>query len=153
MIKIELTRGKFTIIDECDVEKVSSYKWHVTNCSYAATNIYRNGRSVKIILHRLLLSAPDDLHVDHINGDRLDNRRCNIRLATRSQNASNSKRPKTNKSGFKGVYWDKTGSKWRAQIKVNGKKIHLGMFNTPESASEAYIKAAENYFGDFARIS
>lgn len=95
--------------------------------------------------------------IDHINGDPHDNRIANLRPATVAENARNSKKPCTNKSGFKGVHYhdDKRShgqvKKWRAYIKVNGAPKYLGAYKTPEEASEAYLRAAALYHGDFAR--
>lgn len=89
--------------------------------------------------------------IDHKNGDRLDNRIDNLRLATRSMNNGNSKKPKTNTSGFKGVYWHSQRERWCAGIRCNGQTTYLGLFDTPESAHEAYMAAARRIFGEFAR--
>jgi hypothetical protein len=88
--------------------------------------------------------------VDHINGIRSDNRFCNIREANCSQNQQNKGRQSNNTSGFKGVSYYKNNGKWRSAIKVNGKKRHLGFFNTPEEAHEEYCKAAKDLHGEFA---
>lgn len=87
--------------------------------------------------------------IDHINGDRADNRWCNLREATRSQNNANARARATNTSGFKGVTWKKSHCKWLAQISVNGKHKHLGHF---ERAFIAYCFAAWKYHGEFANI-
>lgn len=95
---------------------------------------------------------PED-QIDHINGIRSDNRICNLRLATRSQNQCNSRRNSRNKSGYKGVHWSKHDKVFRASIEVNGKKIGLGAFHDAISAHAAYCVAAKKYFGEFARLS
>jgi hypothetical protein len=92
----------------------------------------------------------DDL--DHINGDRADNRICNLRDATESQNIANSRMQVNNKSGFKGVSWHKYARKWCACIGLNGKVKHLGYFDSPEGAFMEYCFAAWRNFGDFANI-
>jgi len=89
--------------------------------------------------------------LDHINGIKSDNRICNLRLATDSQNDYNSKIPKNNKSGYKGVHPEKRTGKWYSQIQVNKKRICLGTFDTPEEARAAYCAAAIKYHGEFAR--
>lgn len=93
---------------------------------------------------------PDELDVDHINGERDDNSAANLRIATRSQNLANSKRPSTNTSGIKGVVWSKSEGCWKAQIRVQGKSICLGYYTFKESAADAYRSAASKFFGDFA---
>jgi hypothetical protein len=103
-------------------------------------------------LHRVawLLSYgqwPDGL-IDHINGNPLDNRLCNLRVVNHTQNRRNSKRPITNKSGFKGVCFEKKPRRWRAYVYVNRKRIHIGYFDTPEEAHLAYCAAAATHFGE-----
>lgn len=100
-------------------------------------------------LHRLLLNAPKNMLVDHINGDTLDNRICNLRLATPSQNMGNSKSMRGT-SKYKGVHWSKKERKWVAGIK-NG--VHLGYFNDENEAALAYNKAALEHFGEFSRLN
>jgi hypothetical protein len=89
--------------------------------------------------------------LDHINGDRSDNRIANLRSATWTQNARNSAKPRTNTSGFKGVCWCKKSHRWLAHIRINKRSKYLGSFETPEAAHAAYAKASEKYFGSFAR--
>jgi hypothetical protein len=90
--------------------------------------------------------------IDHINCNSSDNRIANLREATPFQNQGNTRLPKTNTSGFKGVWFRKQTGKWEARIKCRGKPRHLGTFPTPELASEAYWRAAQEQFGEFARL-
>jgi hypothetical protein len=92
--------------------------------------------------------APFD--IDHINENKSDNRWCNLRQATRSQNQAHRGPNRRNTSGYKGVSWDKCSKKWKSQIRVNYKLIYLGVFSSKEDAFEAYQIAAREYFGDFA---
>jgi len=96
------------------------------------------------------IAKPGEI-VDHINGDTLDNRKQNLRIATPLQNARNKKRAKNNTSGFKGVEWDPRRSKWRAAIVVQGRRRHLGHFDDAREASKRYEEAAKNIFGQFYR--
>lgn len=91
--------------------------------------------------------------IDHINGDRADNRISNLREATRSQNNCNRGATSANTSGYKGVFFKKHGSRWQAQIKINGRIKHIGYFPTPEAASVAYTEAALRLHGEFARVT
>lgn len=93
------------------------------------------------------------LEVDHIDMESDNNRWINLREATSSQNKANRKALSTNRSGIKGVSFHKAAGKWSAQINVNGKKRHLGLFSNPQAAHEAYKGAAERTFGEFARAS
>ena len=109
------------------------------------------GASKNILMHRLLLNAPSTLEVDHINMNRLDNRRKNLRLATHSDNQHNRKKYKVNTSGYKGVYFYKDRKKWSAKIRIKGKLFNLGFFDSPYLASFAYNTEATKNFGDYAR--
>jgi len=102
-------------------------------------------------MHRYILGAPSDKQVDHINGSGIDNRRDNIRLCTKAQNAHNSRTPKDNKSGYKGVFWDERISKWVSQIGFGGELIRIGYFTDIIKAAQAYDDKARELFGEFAR--
>lgn len=91
--------------------------------------------------------------IDHINGIRDDNRFANLREATHCENQRNSRIPKTNTSGYKGVCFHKAAGKWAASIRLDGKQKHIGLFDTPEEASAAYIDKARELYGEFARIN
>ncbi len=158
MKEIPLTQGLVAIVDDEDYESLSAYKWCAafaanTNSFYAIRNgrgSSKRGRGT-IRMHRIILDAPAGIQVDHANGNTLDNRRNNIRLATRNDNNRNRKLSKTNTSGYKGVCRDSTNT-WKAQITVNDTNIYLGSFPSRESAYEAYCQAARNYHGEFARL-
>lgn len=93
-----------------------------------------------------------DFQIDHINGIPDDNRICNLRESNKSTNGMNRLMQSNNKSGYKGVFWAKKNKKWAAQIAKNGKKMHLGLFDSPEAASKAYSDAAMKLHGEFTRI-
>lgn len=95
---------------------------------------------------------PDVHDIDHINGDRSDNRACNLRLATRSQNMMNTKKRQAGASTHKGISWDSERGKWRAEIRINGKNTRIGRFDTELEAHLAYCKAAAVLHGDFANF-
>ncbi len=94
---------------------------------------------------------PKGMQIDHIDADPWNNRLSNLRLCTRSQNMMNRGRPIHNKSGYKGVSWNPKMGRWRAQIKANGKSVHLGWFSDPSNAHAAYVAAAADHHGSFAR--
>ena len=126
---------------------------------------YKNGRGymqIKINNKQYILSRLAWLYmtgewpehfIDHINGITDDDRFCNLRDATPTQNSINKKIPSTNTSGFKGVSFRKGAKKWTAQIRMNGKKKHLGYFDCPKKASKAYEDAAKEVFGEYRRES
>lgn len=151
-VKIPLTQGKAAVISELDFPRVIVHSWAASFMSrgwYALGNTEQNGKRKGCSLHRFLTGFPP-YHVDHANGDGLDNRRSNLRAATKSQNAQNS-RLKPHK--FKGVTYDKKWKRFYARIGVNGKNIRLGGFATAKEAAMAYNKAAAQHFAQFARLN
>jgi len=104
-------------------------------------------------MHRFLMQPPPGMQIDHINGDGLDNRRCNLRLATNTQNRRNGKAHSDGTSRFKGVCWDKFRGRWRADITFENRSIHLGRFHSETDAAIAYDAAARDLFGEFARLN
>ncbi len=147
MVWVELMNGGVAVIDGADAVLVEGYNWSRQPAGYAAAKV---GRST-LLMHRLLL--PDAEYVDHINGDRLDNRRENLRACSCSQNLANRGKNKNNTSGFKGVTWSKSSKKWQAQLKLGGKMKYLGVFDVPKDAALAYDRAAVLYFGEFAKTN
>ena len=151
---VTLTMGYEAIIDAADIHLVGGVSWRANksrNAVYAAHHKRRDGKRSFITMHRVIVSAPENMSVDHINGDGLDNRRANLRLATNAENMWNMRRPARNTSGYKGVSWNKRISKWKAQIQVKGKIMHLGSFDDPQKAHAAYCDAAARHFGEYAR--
>ena len=146
---VPLTQGQEAIIDAADVHLVEGVNW----CAAFSSKFYvrRKAGKTTILIHRVILTAPDGMDVDHIDGNGLDNRRANIRMATTSQNMHNQCIPKNNTSGFKGVGWVQRCRKWRAYIALNGKQIHLGHYDTHEAAHAAYCEASARLHGEFGR--
>lgn len=159
--KISLTRGQVATIDVADWPLVRAHTWHA--CSYgrnswrAETTLRVNKRSIHIRLHRLLmgLTKGDGKCVDHINGDGLDNRRSNLRVCTRHENLCNRRKFVDDRttSRYKGVSWHTKENKWRACVKVNGRQIELGHFDSEAKAAVVYNQAASKHFGTFARLN
>ena len=156
--KVPLTQGKYAIIDLEDFDLVSKWNWYTSKSPnglsfYAIAKVIgSNGKRVATMLHRLLMNAGDDDIIDHINGNPLDNRRCNLRFSTKAQNCRNAKVRVDNSSGYKGVCKHKSDGKWYAAISAGGVRTHLGSFPTPELAYEAYCKAALELHGEFANF-
>jgi len=154
--RIPLTRGKFAIVDPQDLAPLLRYKWHLAQCptsAYAAawTTTAKNGKRKRIWMHRQILNVPPQMCCDHINHNGLDNRRANLRIATRAQNSANrQKRNQHTRSIYKGLEWDKKQKKWKARISVRGRKIYLGSFASEIDAARAYDRAAKEHHGRFA---
>lgn len=147
---IPLTQGKFAIVDDEDFEELNKYKWYFYH-GYAARTLWPSRKN--IYMHRNIIYVDSGMEIDHKNGNKLDNRRLNLRIATHSQNSKNQRIPKNNTSGFKGVTLNKRDGNWTSQIKVDGKHIFLGNYVLAEDAALAYDKAACKYFGKFANVN
>lgn len=157
MKTISLTRGLVALVDDEDFEWLSQFKWSVTNKGYARSAVPHPtipGKDVTLLMHRMILSLEhgDRREGEHWDLNKLNNQRDNLRIATRGQNQCNVGMKATNKSGFKGVSWEKRRSKWRAVIVVNRKQTHLGEFDDPLEAHEAYKAAAARLHGEFANV-
>ena len=156
MKKIPLTRGQYAIVDDIDYGKLMKYKWQCAKSAgycYASRAKWNGKYCSSVQMHRQILNAPKNKYVDHINGNGLDNRRKNLRIATNSQNLMNSKIFNTNTSGYRGVGWDKKEKKWKARITQNQKHKFLGYYLTKEDAAKAYNHAAKKLFGSFAKVN
>jgi len=140
MKNIKLTKNKFAMVDDEDYEMLSQYRWYFNR--YAYTDI----KEYSISMHRILLGLEkgDGKQTDHINHNKLDNRRCNLRIATQSQNNANRK--------CKGVHFLSKRNLWRAMISKNGKRCHIGLYNSEKEAIEAHYKANQEIHGEFAYV-
>lgn len=134
------------LIDLEDIDKIKNYKWYL-NKEYARTDSVNNKKSLS--LHRLITNCPDDMVVDHINHNTLDNRKCNLRICTPTQNNMNRGIQSNNTSGVTGVFWNKACNKWKATISINKKQIHLGLYEDFEEAVRARKEAEIKYFGEY----
>jgi HNH endonuclease/AP2 domain len=142
--------GKFAIVDNEDYEWLVRFKWHLDKSGYA---VHAPAQGVnEIRMHRILLVPGNGREVDHIDGNRLDNRKANLRVCTRQQNCFNKKKT-WGSSRFKGVSLDKTWDKWTAKIQINKKQIHIGRFKKEIEAARAYDKFALKLFGEYAKIN
>lgn len=149
---VPLTKGYVAVIDAADVDLVRGRSWQAVEagrCVYAATTI--GGK--RVYLHRHLTAAPTGVEVDHRDGNGLDCRRSNIRIATPTENRQNKGLTAQNRSGLKGASWNANAGKWEANIRAAGKRHYLGLFETALAAHEAYAHAARDLHGDFARVA
>lgn len=147
--KIKLTQGKYALVDASDFDSLNQWKWYY-GFGYAIRGQWENGGRKTILMHKLINKTPEGCDTDHINLDRLDNRRENIRTCTRSQNIINRRVQANNSSGYKGVFWKKSHKKWVAQASVDGKPEWLGHFDSPVEAAKAHDKRTVELFGEFA---
>lgn len=157
MKKIPLTQGEFAMVDDEDFEEINSHKWCVlrrSHTTYAMRGITIGvGKRKTILMHREILGAKNGELCDHKDGDGLNNTRENLRICTCLENSRNSRKQKNNTSGYKGVSWSKKGKYWVAFISYMGRTINLGHFSEIKDAAKAYNAAAEEIFGEFAKLN
>lgn len=152
-IKLYNKQGKEkaeAIIDAEDYERVRSQKWHFVRAGYVITSIRSNSHR----LHWAIIGKPSSgYHTDHINGNKLDNRKKNLRFCTNPQNLANRGKQKNNTSGFKGVFLDEENNKWIAQLVHKGKRVLYKRFESKTEAAQKYNETALKYCEDFAYIN
>lgn len=159
MKQIALTQGKYAIVDDADYEMLMQFKWFAHKATTAKSfyaihsGAYNNGKQKATKMHRLIMGVNDPMvHIDHKDGNGLNNQRDNLRICTKADNLRN--RPKyVGASKYKGVCYKQSNKKWVAQISVNGKPTHLGYFNNQQDAAKAYNEAATKHHGEFALLN
>lgn len=158
MKEIYLNKGYKALVDDEDYERLNKFKWFIkshssSNTIYAQRNVFRNGKWTTQPMHKDIVHVTGFKHIDHIDGNGLNNQKINLRECSLSQNIMNSRKRKNTSSRYKGVSWVKQKQKWSAEIQYNKTKIRLGCFATENEAAEAYNSAALQYHKCFARIN
>lgn len=150
---VPLTRGHFAKVDAEDIPVVEGRLWRAAKWRsgwYAVRSVNRS----TIPMHRAIMHPLEVMVVDHINGNGLDNRRDNLRIATASQNLMNRRGAQAgNRSGYIGVHWHKATGKWRAAVKTAGASVDVGFFEDKEAAAHARDSAAIEMHGEFASLN
>lgn len=157
--RIPLTQGQYAIVDPEDYDRVRKYKWHVHKSAHTfyAVHSLTNGKKEprkNLQMHNLILDVPPGMVCDHINHNGLDNRKANLRPASQVQSVWHRRKfKKPSRSKYKGVDWASDMKRWRARIRVNGKRIYLGSFENELDAARAYDEAAKKYHGEYADLN
>jgi hypothetical protein len=151
---VPLTQGKEALIDATDVQLIAGHSWYAVGGKgkwYATTSTGKGKAQRQVRMAWVLMG---EKHIDHINGDGLDNRRSNLRPASQSQNSKNrGKKVAPSSSSYKGIWWHKRTGKWEAGIMANGVRKHLGYFDDPAQAAKVYDAAAIQLHGPFAKTN
>lgn len=159
-IEIPLTKGQFATVCTCCAYKVTGRKWHATWNSktrsyYAARTAtiseLATGCPKRLWMHRIINNTPDGLFTDHIDNNTLNDRCSNLRVATSSQNVMNTRKSSRNKSGCKGVSFNKEKGKYELRLMANGKKMFFGYYDTIEEACHERTIVAKNIHGEFSK--
>ena len=158
---VDLTNGYSAIVDDADYEHVSKHKWFATVRRradgtlrvYAKRNAKRDGGGWTVqYMHNMIAGTPPGMCTDHVDGNGLNNTRENLRICTHAENQRN-QRKRGGASAWKGVYWNKSNSRWQSLIRISGKRIYLGCFTDEIAAARAYDEAAMKLHGEFARLN
>ncbi len=148
---IPLSQDKVALVDDADFDRLKSYQWFLSGTGYAVGFVPSGDGKFRLeYMHRLIMQAAGGQLADHINGDSLDNRQTNLRLATPQQNGQNKRLSALSCTGLKGVGWHKRRQKYHTRIQLQGIRYHLGFFDDAKTAALAYDCAARRLFGAFA---
>lgn len=142
---------RVAIVDICDLPLLVTYRWRWGSKGYVVATPPKSSSTIQ--MHKLLLTVPSGFEVDHENHLPHDNRRKNLRQATRFQQEQNKQRSRANTSGFKGVHWSKVSKKWLVMITFSGCTLRLGYFDDKVLAAKTYDVAARKHHGEFAVLN
>lgn len=156
MRRIKLSNcNEFTLVDEDDFKKYGHLKWCLSSKGYVTRKQWNKKIKVdeEIRMHRVILSAKKGTIVDHVNRNKLDNRKSNLRLVSEHQSKWNVGIGSRNKTGFKGVSFEKSRGVYRASIMLKGKQNFIGRFPCKIQAAKEYNKFAKKLFGKYAVLN
>lgn len=154
MAEIRTSKGDIILVDDEDFTLLNQRAWQINDSGYAIRSQRvgprKDGKKIQLAIHRVILGLEhgDTRQVDHINGDPLDNRRANLRICSKDENARNRRVHSNNRLRVKGV--SAHGNKFRSEIQIDKRRIYLGLHETAELANEFYALAAEMLHGEFA---
>lgn len=148
VVAYPLSNGGVTLIDAEDLPKIKGHKWY-QHMGYARARVAHG----ELHMSHMIMPCPDGMFIDHINRNKLDNRKANLRVVTRSQNNANRSSFKNSTSVYKGVHWNKKSGLWEATIKKDGHQISLGMFDNEVAAASAYNANARKIWGEYAVLN
>ncbi len=143
-MKKKLSKGKHALVDNEDYKFINSFKWSFSEYAVRWKNIR---------MHRVIMNAPYGLDVDHIDGNKFNNQKFNLRICSRTENIRNSKKRTNLSSIYKGVSWQKNENRWQTSIRFNGKLFGLGKFKNERHAAMAYDIWAKEMFVQFAKLN
>jgi hypothetical protein len=163
MKQIPLSQGKFALVDDEDYDYLIQWKWYFAKKSKKESGYARRKKYIgevngqkkwkAIWMHKEILHVGLNQKVDHIDEDKLNNQKYNLRSCTNAENSRNRGKNSANKSGYKGVCWYGKTNRWLVQIGVDFKIIRLGYFKDKDEAARAYNAAAVKYHGEFAKLN
>jgi len=154
MREIQLTRGKVAIVDDEDYDELSKFSWFCSSNGYVGRNNSTvGGKPVpkQTLMHMQIIGNLEGFQIDHINRNKLDNRRCNLRHVTHQQNMQNI--AGHGASQYKGVRWRKHCKKWQARSHYGGREHHIGYYDTEKEAAIAYNAVAAKQQGEYACLN
>jgi hypothetical protein len=143
------------LIDDEDIEKVSKFRWYVNEDGYAVRNRSwkETSDTIPLKMHRLILNSLKGSSTDHINGNKLDNRKSNLRICTIAQNNFGRGLKSNNTSGVKGVHLHKPTGKWMVRVAANNKRHYFGLFSSKEEAIGVYNENCKLLHGEFSHLN
>lgn len=153
-----LDKGVTVVVDPEDYERLSKWKWYLHSGGYAVRIVfrrigYKEYEKKAVLMHREIMNTPQGLMTDHINGNKLDNRKDNLRICTGKENQGNRKKQASLYSKYLGVTWCKQHRLWKAQLGIKSKSLNIGLFKSEHHAALARDLWAKDYFGKFATLN